>query len=249
MSQSSALIHTLKQQLKLQGVTYAMIAQALSMSEANIKRLFASERFTVIRLEQICQLINLELTDLARLYEDSRQHITQLSIDQEKELIADTKLMLVAVCVRNHLNFNEIISNYQVSEPECIKYLAKLDRLNIIDLLPGNKIKLRIAEDFHWQPYGPIERFYEKEIQGQFLKSGFNQSPDLRLFLSGLLSEHSQQIINKKLQSLAHEFTQLHRQDCELPLQQRRSIGLLLATREWEFSAFTPYLRKQENIT
>ncbi len=245
MSQAAELITTLKQQLKRRGITYAMIAQALSMSEANIKRLFASERFSVLRLEQVCQLIDLELTDLARLYEDNRQRITQLSIEQEKELIADTKLMLVAVCVRNHLSFEDIVGNYQISEPECIQYLAKLDRLQIIDLLPGNKIKLRIAEDFHWQTNGPIERFYEKEIQGQFLKSSFSQAAGKRLFLSGLLSEHSQQIICKKLHSLAHEFTQLHRQDCELPLQQRHSIGLLLATREWEFSEFTPYFKQE----
>ena len=244
MAQIEAVITTLKQALKANRLTYADVARALDMSEANVKRMFASKRFSLDRLEEICGLIQMELTDLFRLYEESRQRITQLTPGQEKELVADIKLLMVAVCVRNHLNFEEIIGNYQITEPECIRYLIKLDRLKIIDLLPGNKIKLRIDENFHWLANGPIQRFYEKEVQGQFLKTGFNQDGHMRAFLTGLLSERSQEIIVKKLRVLSKEFTELHRQDSDLPLAKRRNIGLLLATREWEFEAFKPFLRR-----
>jgi DNA-binding Xre family transcriptional regulator len=243
MAQTAALIDTLKKALRSHRITYAVIASRLDMSEANVKRLFASKRFTLDRLEDICRLMQMELSDLFQLYEESRQRITQLTVEQEKELMCDDKLLLVAVSVRNHLTYDDIISNYQISESECIQCLAKLDKLKIIDLLPNNRIKLRIDEGFRWLPNGPIERFFEKQIQSQFLKSGFNGELEQRLFLFGLLGESSAQVLMSKIQALAKEFTELHRQDAKLPLDKRHNIGFMLAMRPWELEVFQPLRR------
>jgi len=238
MAQTEALISTLKQALKAERLTYAEVARRLDMSEANVKRMFATQRFTLERLEQVCRLMQMELGDLFQLYEASRQRVTQLTTEQEKELVADSQLLLVAVSVRNRLSFDEMVSRYRLKETECIRCLAKLDRLKIIDLLPSNRIKLRISEDFRWLPNGPIERYFEKQIQTQFLKSGFNREGQRRLFLSGLLSEASHQILLSKLEMLSHEFTELHRQDARLPLEKRQNIAMMAALRPWELEAF-----------
>lgn len=244
MAQHDALISTLKQQLKQYQLTYSDVAKGLKMSEANVKRMFATKRFTLQRLEQVCQLMDMELTDLFQCYEDSRQSISSLTETQEQELVSDPKLLLVAVCVRNYLNFEEIVEHYEISKTEAIRHLAKLDKLKIIDLLPNNRIKLRVDEGFRWIPKGPIEAFFEKQIQSQFLKSSFSAEGDQRLFMSGLLSQSSRQVMLKKLQLLSKEFIDLHKQDAELPLSQRDNIGLLLALREWEFAVFKPLIRK-----
>ena len=246
MAQTAALIETLKHALKSHHLTYAEVACKLGMSEANVKRMFASKRFTLERLEDVCNLMKMELTDLFQLYEESRQRITQLTLEQEEELVRNTKLLLVAVSVRNRLAFDDIISNYQVSKTECIRALAKLDKLKIIDLLPNNRIKLRIDEDFRWLPNGPIERFFEKQIQGQFLKSRFGDELEQRLFLFGLLGDASAQVMINKMQSLAKEFTELHRQDAHLPLEKRHNIGFMLALRPWELEVFQPLRCKNE---
>lgn len=242
MAQITALIKTLKQELKKSRLTYSDIASRLDMSEANVKRLFATQRFTLQRLEDICQLIQLELSDLFELYEQSRQRITRLNLQQEQELVSDTKLLLVAVSVRNHLSFEDIIDHYQISETECIRYLARLDRLKIIDLLPDNRIKLLIDEHFSWIPDGPIEKFYQQQIQQQFLKSRFKKELDCRLFQFGLLGDASTRVMINKLKSLALEFTELHRQDLGLPLEKRYNLGLLMAIRPWDLDAFKPLI-------
>ena len=247
MVQVQAVVDTLKQALKASSLTYADVARGLDMSEANIKRMFASRRFSLDRLEAICDLMHMDLTDLFQLVDKSRQRISQLLEEQERELVADVKLLLVAVSVRNHMSYEEIIHNYRITETECIHYLAQLDRLNIIELLPHNRIRLLVDENFSWRPNGPIEQFFEREVQSQFLKSGFNSAGSLRVFIPGLLSERSQQAISRKLLALGKEFTELHRQDCDLPLGKRRSIGLLLAIREWEFAAFRPLSRHSNN--
>ena len=241
--QTEALIDILKKTLRNQRMTYADIATGLNMSEANVKRMFASNRLTLDRLEAICQLMKMELSDLFQLYQESRQRITQLTIEQEKELISDTKLLLVAVCVRNRLNFEDIVSHYHISDTECVRYLTRLDKLKIIDLLPQNRIKLRIDEGFRWLPDGPIERFFEKQIQSQFLHSAFTGEFEQRLFLSGLFSDVSIQVLMNKMQMLAKEFTEMHRQDARLPFDKRKNVGYMLALRPWELEVFRPLRR------
>lgn len=248
MSQSSALIDTLKQALKGRRMTYAEVGRRLKMSEANVKRMFATKRFTLERLEDVCKLIQLDLSDLIKIYEESRHRITQLSEEQEEELMRDAKLLLVAVSVRNRLSFDDITRHYEVSKTQCVRYLAKLDKLKIIDLLPNNRYKLRIDDDFRWLPNGPIERFFEKQIQSQFLKSGFKGELERRLFLFGLLSDASAEVLINKIHTLAKEFIELHRQDARLPLGKRHNIGFMLALRPWELEVFRP-LRRPEAMS
>jgi hypothetical protein len=153
----------------------------------------------------------------------------------------------VTFCAYNHLSFDEIMANYRISETECIRCLAKLDKLKVIELMPNNRIKLRIAEDFRWLPNGPIERFFENQTQNQFLKSDFSKELEQRRFLFGLLSNTSIQTMLHKMQALAKEFTELHPQDAKLPLEKRNNIGLLLAMRPWELEVFQPLRQAREN--
>ncbi len=243
MAQTEAIITTLKRALRANGLTYADVARGLSMSEANVKRQFASERFTLARIEQICQLMQMDLSELFQLYEASRQRITHLSEAQERELVADPLMLIIAVFVQNHLGYADITGRYKISEAECIRCLAKLDRLHIIDLLPHNRIKLRIDEHFSWIPGGPIERYFEREVQQQFLRGSFSKRGGTRLFCTGMLSEHSRQLITRRLQALSQEIADLQRQDAGRPLAERHNTGVLLALREWEFSAFQPFMR------
>ncbi len=247
MAQSNALVQTLKRTLRAARITYADIADHLAMSEANVKRLFATQSFTLQRLETICEMMNMDLGDLFSLLESERQRIRHLSRQQEQELVADAKLLLVAVSVRNQMNFEQIVSRYRFSEPEAIQHLAHLDRLGIIDLLPGNRMKLLIDEHFEWLPDGPIERFYQQQIQGPFLDARFNAEIELRQFEFGLLSESASRAMIRKLRDLALEFTELHRADAQLPLNQRYNMGLLIAMRPWELSVFKPLMREESD--
>jgi len=214
------------------------------MSEANIKRMFAEKKFTLQRLEEICRLVNIDIVDLVRLYDETRNRITYLTKDQEKELVSDMKLFTIAVSVRNHNSFEDIISYYNYSKSECIQYLAKLDRLRLIELLPGNRIKLLINEDFHWLPDGPIEKFFAQKMQPDFLNTGFSGKNEFRIFLNGSLIQGSHEVLLRKLKRIAMEFQELNLQDINTPHHQKESESLLIAFRPWEYSEFKKLTRK-----
>lgn len=238
MSQINTLVKTLKKILRSNGITYVDIASHLQLSEASVKRMFSKNSFTLERLDSICEIVEIDFVDLLRIFDDEQEKITGLTKKQEEELVSDIKFLLIAVCVQNTLTFQEIVSYYDISEPECIGYLARLDRLGLIQLLPNNKIRRMVANDFRWIPGGPIEKFFEKTILNDFLHSQFNESGEQRLYLSGTISQKSIGILNKRLEMIANEFSDMQNDDAKLPIKERHHMGLMLAIRPWESKVF-----------
>ena len=188
MSAQIDLVETAKRALKARGLTYRDVAGALALSEASVKRMFSRRDFTLERLERVCALADLSIADLVRLAESERPEVSELSLEQERELVADDKLLMLAVQVVNGWRFEELMDVFAFTEPELIGYLVKLDRLGIIELLPRNRIRLRISRRFRWQKNGPIERSLARQVRENFLESRFDLSDESMGFVFGILS-------------------------------------------------------------
>jgi len=244
MPQCTELIQTLKKQLRACGITYAQIAESLELSEASVKRLFSEESFTIQRLEAVCELAGLELSDLVVLAQKSRHQLETLSLDQEKEIAGDIALLLVTVSVINGFGFSDLLSYYELDEHQCIQKLAKLDRLGLLDLLPGNRIKLRISSNFRWQRNGPIQKFFQEKVEQDFFNSRFDRDNEKLLVLNGLFSPASNKILQEKMEQFSHEFSDLHKRDSALPMDKKYGATMVLALREWQYNLFADYIKK-----
>jgi len=238
LSQLTEVCEILKSTLKQQGITYKTLAQQLEMSEANVKRMFSLQQFSLARLEEICGVAGISLSDLFLLVENQKQKLTQLTEEQEQEMINDTKLFLVAACVRDGWSFDEIIQHYQIDQFECVQLMARLDRLKIIQLLPNNQYKMLISQNFHWIPNGPVEKYMDKNGITKFMASSFVGENNVRFYIRGSYSQTSINIIERKLNQLKKEVSLLNQEDALLPIENRQHIGLLLAMRPWEMSIF-----------
>lgn len=237
MSQTSIIIKALKKCIKMKGSTYADVAKALELSEASVKRLFSEESFSLKRLDQVCDFLGMEFSDLVEIARQSSQ-MRCLTIEQEKEIVSNIALLVVANSVLNRWSYEDILSTYSVSETQLIQYLAKLDRLKLIELLPGNRIKVLVDRNFSWQKNGPIERFLEEVLIKEFFNYGFNKPSDKRQFLVGMLSKASNLTFQRKLDQLAEEFHHLHIKDEKLPVEERFGISVVTGMRHWEPKAF-----------
>ncbi len=238
MAQAKALISTLKKVLKSRGLTYLDVAQALGLSEASVKRLFARENLSLDRLDLICQLAGLEISDLVKEMTANQRRVTELTQVQELELVSDPKLLLVAFLVVNHWRHDEILSRYDYTEPALIGYLAHLDKLKLIEMLPGNRFRLLISPNFTWRQEGPIQQFFNTHMRQGFLDSQFNRRGETFMFLSGMLSHASNDMLIHKLQRLVDEFNEMTGEDESLPLERRFGSSLLVALRPWEPEVF-----------
>lgn len=247
MTESSQLIAVVKKQLKRQGLTYRDVATALRLSEPSIKRLFTSGRFTVDRLVQVGNLLGFTLAELTQEAATQAPRLLTLTDQQEKELVADSKLLLVAVCALNQWTFADIVSTYRLTEAECIKRLLHLDRLRMIDLRPGNQIRVVVSRDFDWQPHGPIKKLFREEGQNDFLNAAFTAPGEAMAFVQGMVTEAGALQIQAELRKLRQKMAELHQDALAVPLNQRRGTGLLLALREWEPAGFTKLRRSSRS--
>ena len=94
MSQTAQLINTLKKCLKAKGFTYRELAKELNLSEASIKRLFSEKSFSLKRLEAVCHVLDLNFYDLAKISVDAETGPSMLTVEQEKNLSDNPKLLV-----------------------------------------------------------------------------------------------------------------------------------------------------------
>jgi hypothetical protein len=246
MSELDQILTVIKRQLKLRGLTYRDAATALKLSEPSVKRLFAYGRITLDRLLVLCDLLQLSLAELTDEAGHALPRLSGLSAAQEKELADDTRLLLVAVCVLNHWSPASIVRRYAIDENECLRLLLRLDRIGLIDLLPGNRVRLNVARDFDWLPDGPIRRLFREYGQDDFLAGGFTGETESFAFVHGMLTPAAAAQLKGHLRRLRHTFDDLHRDGLQVPLDQRTGCGLLFAMREWEPPAFAELRRRAE---
>lgn len=235
MAQTSSLLIALKKSLKAHGYTYADVGKHLNLAQASIKRLFSEENISLNRLDQICQMMDMEISDLVRTMSEQQANLQQLTVEQEQEITKDLGLLLITVCVLNKWTMQEIVEYYELEETYCIQKLARLDKLKIIELLPANRIKLLVAANFGWRENGPIQAFFQRYIGQEFFNSRFSQDDECLLVLNGMLSSASNSEFQRKLKRIAQEFEVLNNEDSSLSLDERDGVTVVLAIRSWRY--------------
>ena len=238
MSQTQALINELKAQLKAHRKTYEDIAAHLQLSHASIKRLFSEGNISLPRLESICDMLNITMADLMLSLNIENKKIDNLSLLQEQVIADDLPLLLFTVCIINGFTLEEILQEYALTEHECIRKLAKLDKLEIIELLPGNRFKLKISPYFSWLPDGPIQRFFLKCVQEEFFSSHFKQPTEKLIVINGLLSLNTNAQVQKKMHDLGRTFSEYRNEDSALKIDEKHGTTLVVALRKWDSSLF-----------
>ena len=238
MPNNNLLLEALKSALRQRNLHYADLAKELDLSESSIKRLFSTGNLSLKRLQKICDWAGIDESELLALATEQQNKQQQLSDLQEQALVDDIKLLLIAFLLINHWQFEDIIAEYAIDELEGIRLLASLDRLGIIDLLPANKVRMRLARGFQWRSEGPLQRFFERHVQSEFFQSQFTAEGEQRLFLTGTLSAQSVDIIQQRLQRVAQEFEVLVSEDRRLSNHTRQGMTVIMAMRPWELSLF-----------
>jgi hypothetical protein len=203
MSEVSQLLVTIKRQLKLQGKTYRDVAATLNLSEASVKRLLTSDTLGIDRLVQVSNMLGFTLAELSQEAAITESRLRTLNAEQEKELVSDPQLMVVAVCALNHWTMADILAVYRLTEAECLQKLLHLDRLHLIALMPGNRIRLNVARDFDWLPDGPIRQYFQTQGLDDFLDSRFGRGDETLSFAHGMLTESALARMQAELRQLA----------------------------------------------
>jgi hypothetical protein len=236
MPLAQRLVEALKQCLRARGMTYAMLARELRLSEASVKRLFSRGTFTLARVEEVLRVLDLDLVELARMARGGDGGPAELSVEQETVLARDERLLSVFWLLLNGWRFGDIVEEFAITRTELTLALAKLERARLIDWDAGERVRLRVAKDFAWRAGGPVKKAYGLRVTAEFLRSRFAGPLEWLRFEARDLSPASAAMLRRRLERLVAEFGELAEVDSTLPARKREGVGLLLACRPWEFS-------------
>ena len=243
MSTTADLVTALKKELKTAQMTYADLAQALGMAESSVKRMLAKGDMPLSRIDAICRALALDFADLARRVAESQPLLKELSQEQERAVVADKKLLLMAICVLSQWTLEQVTGTYRLTLAEGIQYLAQLDRIGIIELRPLNRYRLKLAKTFRWRPHGPVMNYFREHALLDYFAGGFDGAGEGVLLVHGTISRGLAPAFMERMQRVAQDFAQQHLADQKLPTRELEGYTLLLALRRWEFEAFAAMRR------
>ncbi len=243
MSTANDLVTALKKELKSAQMTYADLALALGMAESSVKRMLTKGDMSLSRVDEVCRALRIDFADLARRVVDEQPLLAQLTQEQERAVVADKKLLLVAICVLSQWTLEQMTSSYRLSEAEVIKNLVQLDRIGIIELRALNRYRLKLAKAFRWRPHGPVMGYFRDNAVLDYFSGGFDQPGEGILLVHGSISRSLATSFLERMQRVAQDFAQQHLADQRLPDKDREGYTLLLGMRSWEFAEFAAMRR------
>jgi DNA-binding Xre family transcriptional regulator len=236
---TSALLAALKHALKSRNMSYRTLAARLKLSEASVKRLFAEETFTLRRVEEICEVLEIDFFELARQARGAAADTDEMSVKQEQALADDPRLLGLFYLVFNDWDMDAILETYVLTKAECLGLLLKLDKLQLIDLGPNNTLRLKVAKTLRLQRDGPIRRSYGKSVVADFIQADFLAMGAYFRFEFRDLSKASVSLLERKLERIVQEFHELAELDSYLPPDERQTVGMALGIRPWAMSWVT----------
>ena len=238
MSTTSDLVLAIKKELKSAQMTYADLAQALGMAESSVKRMLAKGDMSLSRVDEICRALKIDFAELSRRVADAQPLLTEMTAEQERAVVADKKLLLAAICVLSQWTLEQITTRYRMSEAECVKCFAQLDRIGIIELRPLNRYRLKLAKTFRWREHGAVMNYFRENAVLDYFSGGFGGHGEGLLMVHGTISRALAPTFLERLQRVAQDFSQQHQADQKLADKDREGYTLVLAMRKWEFGAF-----------
>jgi len=247
MSSTQSLVALIKAELKSQGVSYAELARQLELSESSVKRMLApGGEMPLSRVDEICRVLKLEFAELAGRMAAQAPAQRELSLEQEKAVVADRRLMLLAICCMSQWTFEQIVTTYTFTAAEVIKGFAALDRLGIIELKPLNRYRLQLAKTFRWRPRGPVMSYFRQEVVADYYSGDFDGEGETLTLVHGQIGRGLATGFVERLHRVAQDFAHQHLTDQRLPDDQKRAYTLVIGMRSWLFAAFRDLKRTPE---
>ncbi len=231
------LLRTLKELYRGRGLRHEDIATALNISRMTVKRYLSGKGLSLAVLERLCQLADISLLELSDLANQSDQtSMAQLSETQETALAENQGLAFLLHLLMTGWTPAEIQAELRVADPVLVGALSHLDRLGFIDLLPGNKVRLRTVRHIHWARNNRLKSSFDRHLKQHFNKD-FDH-PDV-IWRYRLVKLSRASIL--RLEALFEEWSRtahtLSQDDRKLPPDQCCWHGVLLAAQPVDLSS------------
>ncbi len=246
-SQTAALCAALRRTLKQRGIRHADAAQHCGVGVASIKRWLAGRGLTLNRLEQLAALAGLTLADLTEITAAPPPGLAKvLTLAQEKALSDDDLLSFVFVVTLGGEPWQDIVDDFGVPPAAVATALAKLEKLALIDLLPGGRVRPRVVRSIIWRK-APMRAQFEARMKPQFMAMDFAAPESVYTSDIYKLSDHGAAALAELLEQQRRELQVLAEADRRQSVLVRRWYTVLSAARPLDTSGLRQSLVRSRN--
>lgn len=158
----------LKKKARTKGITQAQLAKNLKVSLPTVKRWFGGGTLTIQALQQLTTEIGVSLTEVFSTIEEVSERSFQYT--EKQELFFSNNLGCLAFfdnLLRGYAPI-QIQRKFKMSDEKIVLFLSKLDKLQLIEWLPKNKIKLLVSGEPAWKKDGPLSKKLRNDIFKDF---------------------------------------------------------------------------------
>ena len=99
--------------------------------------------------------------------------------------------------------------HYRFADRELLRYFIKLDRLKVIELQPGNKVRLLVSRRFSWRAGGPVQKYIHQKLLREFFAGHFAGPNEEFFFHGGAISEETLAQVKRVLRNASRECVEI----------------------------------------
>jgi transcriptional regulator with XRE-family HTH domain len=174
--EENALLAALRRALSGAGWTQAQVAAELGVGTATVKRWLHGRGLSFHMLGTLCAMADTTVAELAEASRMTAQQQDKLTLAQEEALTKDTNLSTVFFLILNGWPPSEATDAFHISTDEVESHVQRLERLALIDRLPGGRMRARLRPVHAWQRT-PMRRHFERHLKPLFFTMDYG-APD-----------------------------------------------------------------------
>jgi len=233
--QVAVLIDTIKQLLRARGMRYRDIAAAIGVTERTVKRWFVGKGLTLQVVEDLCNVLGMTIIELCEVAKDDLDSRPQrLSREQERSLFADLQLALVFLLISRGWSPQEVQRECRMPEALLVGHLVRLEKLKLVELLPGNKVRVLFGRNIRWGANGEAGRAFGRGLRNLFTTMDYSRPEAVWSAQVVNLSPRSLDQVNAKFHALSLEIQQAADADRRSPESDRTWHAVFMAAHAFD---------------
>jgi len=241
-SQHDVMMEMLRELFRQHGLRFADIAEKLGVTERTVTRWFSADSIETAILQRLCELLGIDfftLCELAAKRRDNRPN--HHTLKQEQALAASPLLTYLFVQICKGWTAQDFKDDIGIPEAVLVDHLLQLDKVGLIDLLPGNEIRLNTARDMRLIPNGPYARNLNRWLAGTFKNPNVDEPNAAWVCDFMKLTPGSRERIERKFRALMQEANDLSDDDRRANAAGREWYGLVLVVRPENIRPFSEW--------
>lgn len=150
----------IKRRLKEKKMSYADLSRQLKVSEVTVKRWMSNQEPRLSDLEKIGKALGFSVRSPIS-FQSLRTPMEQTyTLEQEKYFVAKPSAALLFLKLLVGHTFEEALSSSRLSKKQAFTYLKEMEKLGILEQLPGDTVLVKLKGPFKWIQDGPMMTHY-----------------------------------------------------------------------------------------